>query len=106
MLDDQDEDTGYWPSFEFRKRCIINSPIQGSAADLFIKAVNKLAPDLLPPTQIVNLVHDEIDLLVTGETKDPTIASVTAAFDESFTELFGDRLKVKLEHSIGRSWAG
>jgi DNA polymerase-1 len=105
LLNDRDEYSGYWPSLEFRKRCIINSPIQGSAADMFVRAVNKFAPRLVAPVQIVNLVHDEIDLLVTEETAHTTIALVTAAFEESFTELFGSRLKAKLEHSIGKSWA-
>jgi DNA polymerase-1 len=103
LLEDQDP-FGYWPSFEFRKRCIINSPIQGSAADLFVRAVNRFAPLLIPPSLVVNLVHDEIDALVTEDTARHTVQTIADAFRVSFSELFGDQLKVKLEYSIGPSW--
>jgi DNA polymerase-1 len=101
LLEDQDP-FGYWPSFQFRKRCIINSPIQGSAADLFVRAVNRFAPSLTSP--VVNLVHDEIDALVTEDTARHTVQTIADAFRVSFLELFGDQLKVELEYSIGPSW--
>jgi DNA polymerase I-like protein with 3'-5' exonuclease and polymerase domains len=48
LLDDQRED-GYWPSLEARKRRIINTPIQGGAANQFIRAAHK-ARDFIPRT--------------------------------------------------------
>ena len=34
----------YWPSFERRKKILVNTPIQGSGADLVIWAVNRFMP--------------------------------------------------------------
>jgi DNA polymerase I len=106
LRNDQDPISGYWPSLERRKRILVNTPIQGSAANLFIRAVNKFMPLLAEGVEAINLVHDEVDLLVTEGTLSPTIQVVTQSFKEAFGELYGDRLEVKLEHSSGRSWGG
>jgi DNA polymerase I len=58
----------YWPSLERRKRILVNTPIQGSGADLIIWAVNQFMPQLPAGVEIVNLVHDEVDAIVTRET--------------------------------------
>jgi DNA polymerase-1 len=106
LKNDLDEFTGYWPSLEFRKRVLVNTPIQGGAANLFIRAINRFAPRLPTPAEIVNLVHDEVNLLVTQESAEDSIAIITTAFQESFAELFGTQLKVKLDHKLCKSWGG
>jgi DNA polymerase-1 len=104
LLDD-DGGNGYWPSLERRKRVIINTPIQGSAASLLIRAVNKFMPRLPAGVETINLVHDEVDLLVTSETLPKTVQEVGKAFDKAFRELYGTQLKVKLDYRVGSSWA-
>jgi DNA polymerase I-like protein with 3'-5' exonuclease and polymerase domains len=106
LEDDQDPQSGYWPSFERRKRILVNTPIQGSSANLLIRAVNKIAPRLPPKNaKIVNLVHDEIDLLVHESQVEAIKEIVGTGFHEAFRELFGDRLTVKFAIGTGQSWA-
>ena len=104
LLDDQRE-SGYWPSLEARKRRIVNTPIQGGAANQFIRAALKVTPNLPPGVRIVNLVHDEWNLLVTDENKFEVRDIVEIGFQEAFAELFGDRLVCKLEFRLGSNWA-
>ena len=68
--------------------------------------MNKIAPRLPPKTaKIINLVHDEIDLLV-HETQVQAVKEIIGTgFHEAFRELFGDRLKVKFKIGTGQSWA-
>jgi len=103
-LKDDANEFGYWPSLEFRKRVLVNTPILGSSANLLIRAVTKFMPKLPAGVQIVNLVHDEVDAVVTAATAEPAKQIITAAFEESFAELFGHQLKVKLETKIRKTW--
>jgi DNA polymerase-1 len=103
-LEDDCEPSGYWPSLERRKKILINTPIQGSAANLLIRAVNKFMPRLPLEVEVINLVHDEVDLIVTEPTLVPSIKVVGAGFDAAFRELYGNKLKVKLAFSYGQSW--
>ena len=64
LLDDKDPSTGYWPSRERRARILVNTPIQGSCANLYIRALNLMVPRLPKEVELVNLVHDEVDLLL------------------------------------------
>jgi DNA polymerase I-like protein with 3'-5' exonuclease and polymerase domains len=106
LLDDQDPQSGYWPSFERRKRILVNTPIQGSSANLLIRAVNKIAPRLPSKgAKIINLVHDEIDLLVHESHVEAVKEIVGTGFHQAFQELFGDRLNVKFAIGTGQSWA-
>jgi DNA polymerase I-like protein with 3'-5' exonuclease and polymerase domains len=107
LLDDRDPNTDYWPSFERRKRILVNTPIQGSSANLLIRAVNKIMP-LFPrggSCEIVNLVHDEIDAVVRQDALEHAKTIIGTGFSEAFRELFGDRLAVKFAFSAGPSWA-
>ena len=70
-LKDDANEFGYWPSLEFRKRVLVNTPILGSSANLLIRAVTKFMPKLPAGVQIVNLVHDEVDAVVTAATAEP-----------------------------------
>jgi DNA polymerase I-like protein with 3'-5' exonuclease and polymerase domains len=107
LLNDQDPNSGYWPSFERRKRILVNTPIQGSSANLLIHAVNKIMPQIPRGgwCEIVNLVHDEIDAIVHQDALETTRTIIGTGFSEAFRELFGDRLAVKFAFSVGQSWA-
>jgi DNA polymerase I-like protein with 3'-5' exonuclease and polymerase domains len=106
LLDDQDPNTDYWPSFERRKRILVNTPIQGSSANLLIRAVNKIMPQMprRGACEIVNLVHDEIDAIVHQDALENAKTIIGTGFSEAFRELFGDRLPVKFAFSAGQSW--
>jgi DNA polymerase I-like protein with 3'-5' exonuclease and polymerase domains len=95
----------YWPSFERRKKILVNTPIQGSGADLVIWAVNRFMSKLPAGVEIVNLVHDEVDAIVTQETLQPTIEIITRAFQETFARFYpSSTLKPKIKFSVGPSW--
>jgi DNA polymerase I-like protein with 3'-5' exonuclease and polymerase domains len=98
-------ETGYWPSYEFRKRVLLNTPIQGSAADLLIYAVNWFFPQLLDGVELLNLVHDEVNALATKDLLLPTYQIIAKGFDTIFRQFYGDRLPVKVSGYAGRSWA-
>jgi DNA polymerase I-like protein with 3'-5' exonuclease and polymerase domains len=106
LVNDQDPDTGYWPSCERRARILVNTPIQGGASNLLIRATNKIIRRLrcYPAVEIVNLVHDEVDLLVPVSLIEIIKQLVTTGFEEAFRELFGDRMTVKIDHKTGPSW--
>jgi DNA polymerase I len=101
---ESDQEDNYWPSFERRKKILMNTPIQGGQADLQIKAVNKFMPKLPAGVQVVNLVHDEADLIVTPETLHPTVAVIRSAFQQGFAELYGDVLIPQIKFSMGQNW--
>jgi DNA polymerase-1 len=103
LLEDGDEN-GYWPSRQFRKRVLLNTPIQGGGADLQVRSVNLFVPKLPPDVQVVNLVHDEADLIVTKETLYPTVEVLHSAFRQAFSELFGDTLSPRMEFYTGQNW--
>jgi DNA polymerase I-like protein with 3'-5' exonuclease and polymerase domains len=105
LLEDQDQFTGYWPSRERRARILVNTPIQGSCANLYIRALNLLVPRLPGEGELINLVHDEVDLLVPRGRELETKQIVTQGFQQSFRSLYGDRLPIRMEHKIGASWA-
>jgi DNA polymerase I-like protein with 3'-5' exonuclease and polymerase domains len=67
LKDDRDERTGYWQSLEYRKRVLLNTPIQSGACVLLITAVNWFLPRLPKGVQSINLVHDEYNGLATRE---------------------------------------
>ena len=101
---ESDQEENYWPSFERRKKIIINSPIQGGQADLQIRAVNKFMPKLPPSAEVVNLIHDAVDIVVTAATLQPTVEIIRSAFQEAFAELYGNVLTPKIKFSYGTSW--
>jgi DNA polymerase I-like protein with 3'-5' exonuclease and polymerase domains len=103
LLDDHDGN--YWPSFEVRKKVLINTPMQAGQADLQIHAVNKFMPALPSGVEVVNLVHDEVDaILPTSEVLRPTAQVIRAAFREAFSELYGTALSPNIHFSAGQSW--
>ena len=101
----EDRDGDYWPSFERRKKILINTPIQGSGADLVIWAVNRFMHQLPEGVEIVNLVHDEVDAIVTRETLKATLDVITRAFQETFAGFYpSSELVPKIKFSCGPSW--
>jgi DNA polymerase I-like protein with 3'-5' exonuclease and polymerase domains len=100
----EDGDGDYWPSFERRKKILISTPIQGSGADLVIWAVNRFRHQL-EGVEIVNLVHDEVDAIVTRETLKATVDVITRAFEETFAGFYpSSELVPKIKFSCGASW--
>jgi DNA polymerase I-like protein with 3'-5' exonuclease and polymerase domains len=103
LMDDRDGD--YWPSFERCKKILINTPIQGSGADLVIWAVNRFMNELPEGVEIVNLVHDEVDAIVTGERLKATADVITRAFQETFAGFYpSSKLAPEIKFSCGPSW--
>jgi DNA polymerase-1 len=105
LLEEQDLATGWWPSRERRARILVNTPIQGSCANLYIRALNLIIPRLPAKVEIVNLVHDEVDLIVPNGLELEAKQIVTQGFQEAFRSLYGDQLPIRMEHAIGPSWA-
>ena len=70
-----------------------------------ISWVNQFMPQLPAGVEIVNLVHDEVDALVTKETLRPTVENITRAFQETFARFYpASTLKPKIKFSVGPSW--
>jgi DNA polymerase I-like protein with 3'-5' exonuclease and polymerase domains len=105
LKDDRDDRTGYWPSLEYRKRTLLNTPIQAGACLLLIGAVNEFLPQLPKSVQAVNLVHDEFNGLAPKELLLPAYRVISVGFDAVFRRFYGDRLQVKVEGYAGKSWA-
>jgi hypothetical protein len=78
-------------------RCIDESRVwmgvRGSGADLVIWAVNRFMHELPEGVEVVNLVHDEVDAIVTRETLKATVDVVARAFQETRVEI--DELVVR-----------
>jgi DNA polymerase I-like protein with 3'-5' exonuclease and polymerase domains len=101
----EDRDGDYWPSFGRCKKMLINTSIQGSGADLVIWAVNRFMHKLPAGVEIVNVVHDEVDAIVTEETLRPSVETITRAFEETFARFYpASILKPKIKFSVGRNW--
>jgi DNA polymerase I-like protein with 3'-5' exonuclease and polymerase domains len=104
-LINDEEPNGYWPSRSLRHHVLVNTPIQGGAACHYIRSINKLVPRLPLTVELVHFVHDEVGLLVTAETAQPTEDAVRLAFQEAFAEIFGSQLTVQMEPQLSDSWA-
>lgn len=99
------ENSGYWPSRELRKRVLLNTPIQGGGADLQVLAVNKFMGRLPDGVEVINLVHDEVDLILPSKAVlKPTTQVIRRAFQEAFAELYGTELVPQIKFSVGPSW--
>jgi DNA polymerase I-like protein with 3'-5' exonuclease and polymerase domains len=95
------------PSRERRARILVNTPIQGSCANLYIRALNLIIPRLPPGgVELINLVHDEIDLIVPLGLERETKEVVTRGFEQAFKSLYGEQIAIRMEHRLGSSWAG
>jgi DNA polymerase I-like protein with 3'-5' exonuclease and polymerase domains len=105
LRDDCNENSGYWPSREYRKKVLLNTPIQGGGADLQVLAVNKFMGRLPDGVEVVNLVHDEVDLILPSESiLSPTSSVIRSAFQEAFAELYGTELVPQIKFSVGPGW--
>jgi DNA polymerase I-like protein with 3'-5' exonuclease and polymerase domains len=83
----------------------VNTPIQGSGADLVIWAVNRFMHELPEGVEIINLVHDEVDAIVTSETLKATVDVITRAFQETFAGFSpSSELVPKIKFCCGPSW--
>ena len=103
--DDWELHKEYERSLRYRKNVLLNTPIQGSGADLIIWAVNQFAPQLPSGVEVINLVHDEVDLLVTKENLGQTMELITTAFREVFIKFYPESpLAPSIKFSVGPSW--
>jgi hypothetical protein len=70
-----------------------------------IWAVNRFMHELPEGVEIVNLVHDEVDAIVTRETLEATVDIITRAFRETFAGFYpSSELVPKINFSCGPSW--
>jgi len=96
---DLEQGKAFWKSWAYRRNILLNSPIQGSGADLVVWSTNLFMPLLPPSVEVINLVHDEVDTLVTEATL------ITRAFQETFAKFYPQTdLVPQIKWSIGRSW--
>jgi hypothetical protein len=73
--------------------------------DLVIWTVNQFTRELPKGVEIVNLVHDEVDAIVTRETLKATVDVITRAFQETFAGFYpSSELVPKIKFSCGPSW--
>jgi ribonuclease D len=105
LKDDRDERTGYWPSLEYRKRILLNTPIQSGACILLIGAVNRFLPRLPAGVEPLNLIHDEFNGLAPKELLHSAYDIIAAEFDTVFKQFYGNRLAVKVSGYAGKNWA-
>lgn len=84
---------------------LLNTPIQGTAADIFKKALTMLAIELVDTeSKIIGTVHDEIILEVPNNDVEE-IAKILRNTMERAGSYFLKKLPVKVDVSIGDSWA-
>jgi DNA polymerase-1 len=88
---------------EFGKRVAMNSPIQGTAADIIKKAmtdVDKLLVENDFKTKMILQIHDELVFDVIEEEKDILVPVLTMMMEEASNL----RVKLKAESGIGKDW--
>ena len=103
--DDWEQNREFLKSLSYRRNILLNTPIQGSGADLVVFATNQFMPQLPNEVEVINLVHDEVDAIVTEATLRRTIQVITKAFQETFARFYPQSdLLPKIKFSIGPSW--
>ena len=86
--DDWEQNREFLKSLSYRRKILLNTPIQGSGADLVVFATNQFMPQLPSEVEVINLVHDEVDAIVTEATLRRTIQVITKAFQETFARFY------------------
>ena len=67
--------------------------------------MNKFMGRLPDGVEVVNLVHDEVDLILPSDSVlHPTSRVIRSAFEEAFAELYGTELVPQIKFSVGPSW--
>ena len=88
---------------EFAERNAVNTPIQGSAADLIKKAmieVQRFLNDEKIPARMLLQVHDELVFEVQEEAAEQVTRRVTEIMENAFTL----SLPIKADSGIGKNW--
>jgi len=91
------------PIREAAERTAINTPIQGSTADIIKKAMVDLARDVLPkfPQALMTLqVHDELLFEVPG----PQARRLAEAVRDVMTRAFPLRVPLRVDTKVGPNW--
>ena len=89
---------------EYGKRIAINTPIQGSAADIIKKAmisINRLLKSKTLKTKMILQIHDELLFEVPLIEKQEAIDLILPAM-ENAGELV--KMPLKVDYSFGRNW--
>lgn len=88
---------------EQAKRMAINTPIQGTAADILKMALIAIQDKLkagLYKSRMIMQIHDEIVFEVVSEEQDEIINMVT----ETMENIVDFPIKLKVDHGIGENW--
>ncbi len=92
----------------YRFTAALNLPIQGSAAEITLRAMARLTPLLNEECSLVNVIHDEI-LLEVVESQAQEIATRAAqAMEAAFLDVFPSAhpyMKGLVEAKIGKNWS-
>ena len=56
--------------------------------------------------ELVNLVHDETDCIVTPATLLFVASLIESEFKSAWTQLYGTQLSLVMEYFVGQSWSG
>ncbi|MGA1842629.1 MAG: DNA polymerase I [bacterium] len=88
---------------QMAERMAINSPVQGSAADLIKKAMISLYPRILkelPETKLILQIHDELLF----EVKEKEVKRASEVIKEEMEGAIRLSVPVKVDINTGRSW--
>ena len=105
------EEEGYIPELssknkniiQFGERIAMNTPIQGSAADIIKLAMNKIYNELKNrnlKSKLIMQVHDELII----ETNDNEIEIVKEIMKDSMENIIKLKVPLEVDLNIGKSW--
>lgn len=93
-----------WGKKSFAERCALNTPIQGTAADILKLAITRIIKGLpeRPWLQPILQIHDELTFIVPEDKVDEAIAFVKVCMEEQPFEEFD--LPLVAEASVGKTF--
>ncbi len=92
----------------FNERAAINAPLQGGAADIIKRAMNRIAPALAKAklsAQMLLQVHDELLFEATPKERQATIAAVKAVMEGAAAPHVALSVPLVVDVGHGHSWA-
>ena len=89
-----------WPRFT----ALVNTPVQGGAADALKQAMVDLADKLTSSASIVSTVHDELIVECTSDTAEEVKALVETAMLDAVQTMFPG-VRFEVEAGVCESWA-
>lgn len=91
----------------YRFTAALNSPIQGAAAEITLRAIIRLTPFLSNEFRLVNVIHDEILLEIIEPHAQEAADKAKEAMEAAFLDVFPSAqpyLKNLVEAKIGKNW--